>query len=111
MHSVHKDKGEECGKENEQSIVKNQLQSTQEEIQFKCDKCDYMSTSKTSLKRHVQTIHMAPRETKRIKCKECDKKFNKTETFNRHMESVHSLEGKSTTSLKSNKDTIEMTFQ
>ena len=111
MHSVHKDKSEECGKENEQPILKSQLQSTQEDIQFKCDKCDYMSTSKTSLKRHVQSIHKAPRESKRIECKECDKKFNKAETFNKHMKTVHRIEGKSTTSVNSNKGTSEMTFQ
>ena len=71
---------------------------------FKCEQYDYSSSSKTLLKRHINTIHVQSKNmlkdkenksgtsSKRIHCTYCDKKFNKKETFEKHMKTFHGEE-------------------
>ena len=52
--------------------------------EFKCQKCDYKSGSKTLMTKHNKMNHETGK-SKRIHCNECKQKFNKEETFNKHL--------------------------
>ena len=58
---------------------------------FQCDKCDYKSTSKESLTKHIETLHEIQHKnsSKRKVCHICAKRFNKSTTFNTHMQKLH----------------------
>ena len=81
--------------ENMQNDVDNQ-ESLEIRKRFNCDNCDFKTTSKTALTKHMSSKHK-PKEnkiSKRKVCEICMKKFNKESTYNNHMQKQHK-EGRS----------------
>ena len=52
---------------------------------YSCDQCDYKTTWKGSLKRHIDAIHGDVRYT----CNQCDYKATQKGNLKRHIDSVH----------------------
>ena len=53
---------------------------------FQCDICDKLFSSKSNLKKHIDTIHL---KLKSHKCEECGKTFNQKGNLKYHVNSVH----------------------
>ena len=52
---------------------------------FSCEKCDYTSSRKSNLTRHIQRKH-----SEQFQCEKCSRKFKTKEKLQRHVEEVHS---------------------
>ena len=53
---------------------------------FKCEICDYSSSKKDNLKKHVANVH---EKKKPFVCKICDKRFSEKARMTEHVKSVH----------------------
>ena len=100
VHYSTKHKCTYCKKKFNSSTVLNKHVSTvhmeKDEIKlgpttiYNCDKCDYQSVSKFSVKRH-QITHSKPKTEKhmrhkKLSCQICDKKFNRNARLTRHLQ-------------------------
>ena len=62
-----------------------QLQSVPSDIKYPCTQCDYQTTRKQYLKRHMQSVH----EGTKYSCVQCDYQATQKENLKRHIQSVH----------------------
>ena len=53
---------------------------------FNCQQCDYTSTTKGHLQRHIKSVHL---KLKPFNCDICDKSFAQNGDLQRHIKSVH----------------------
>ena len=58
------------------------------ELEFKCEKCPYISKYKHALKRHTRTCQKV--KTVQYQCNKCDKSFTSKFNYTRHTTDVHS---------------------
>ena len=58
---------------------------------FNCNKCEFKTTSNTTLQSHVDSKHKNTdsKTSKRKHCEICIRKFNKENTYNEHMRKHH----------------------
>ena len=56
----------------------------------KCEECDYQTTFKSNLTRHMENRHSNDRDSKKFECEECDKKCNSKEALKYHTNAIHS---------------------
>ena len=67
-----------------QSTDTSQIQSTLEG-KFECDKCESQFKYRSSLVRHIQSIH----EGVKYACNHCDQQFSQDATLHAHIRSIH----------------------
>ena len=53
---------------------------------FKCDKCEYVCSSKGNLQKHVNIVHA---KLKDFKCVKCDYVCSSNDTLKMHIKTVH----------------------
>jgi len=56
-----------------------------ERVEYNCELCDHKASTKTILKRHIESVH----DGVKYRCEICDYKSSKKGTMNKHVESVH----------------------
>ena len=55
----------------------------------KCDQCDFVCTSKTSLIKHITTAHKQTHDNGQEKCDQCDFTCTSKTSLNRHIATTH----------------------
>mgnify|MGYP003324695666 CR=1 FL=1 len=72
-------------KSTSQTLSKRHQQSVHKEVLHACDQCDHKATAKGSLDEHTETQH----KNNKIQCNECDYKAATTTNLEKHKESIH----------------------
>ena len=57
---------------------------------FKCPVCEQILSTKSILKRHIQTVHENPT----FECEKCGEKLSRKNHYNRHLREAYSIEHK-----------------
>ena len=54
-------------------------------LQYSCDKCEKMFSTKAHFQRHVKSVH----DNVRYNCDKCNKSFSRIDKLQRHIKSIH----------------------
>ena len=63
----------------------NEKRKTASEETFRCSKCEFETTTRTMLNKHITDVH----EIKRYKCDKCDFEDKTEEKLNKHITNIH----------------------
>ena len=56
---------------------------------FKCKNCDYKTTQKGHLKKHIESVHEGIKPANKFKCNICDYETVQNSKLKKHINSVH----------------------
>ena len=65
--------------------LKKHIESFHESVRFQCYLCDYKARRKDCLQQHIQCIH----ENKKYECSQCDYKATNKSNLQRHIKYIH----------------------
>ena len=65
--------------------LSEQPQPCREKNKVGCEQCDYVTTRRANLLRHLRTVHSLVRQ----ECPECSKQFSDQSSLRRHFSAVH----------------------
>ena len=85
--SVHEVACEQCEyKSTLKALLKRHIETTHQRNIFSCDQCTHKALNSPDLKLHMDKHHQ--KKTKRLSCEVCEQKFNKIEIYEKHMMKV-----------------------
>lgn len=90
VQNKHPEKLEECLKRSESYITKlnsSLLNNISFEI-LQCDKCDFKTLKKSSLKSHIES-HLPYSDREKFECKKCHKMFTRATSLRVHYQTIH----------------------
>ena len=74
----------------EDTKIKNEIKTDdiderEDKVKYPCDKCGKQFSQKSSLKRHIQSLH----ERVKYSCDNCNKEFTLKDALKKHIQSIH----------------------